>query len=265
MKSVRKAILAILALLFTFAAFPATGIPVAQAQPGIYIPLWMQPNTVIVYDANLNYTVIQGGELSADDLVGRWDIEAVGLTSNVPDMLARPNIKVEYDLHGFHQNIYYPKPGSPGEYQLSNPIRSRYLSGIMADGTSTGDYGRYMNYDTGSYQYNRLTRSGDVITGTGRITFFTGPLGEAGTHTLVKYDCATKMKVADIKGGTTITAENTYADKSRTFKKWDVGSLNTAILDIWSDSNYNAITELSTTGIVDNVYSGYVSIPVVNY
>lgn len=91
------------------------------AQDAVYVPTWMQPYTVIVYDDELNYTIIQGGELIAEDIEGREDIAAVGLESQDPDMIAKPNIKVEYDLHGFIQNIYYPVPGQPGEYQLQDP------------------------------------------------------------------------------------------------------------------------------------------------
>ena len=56
----------------------------------VYIPMWMQDYSVVYYDAHLNRTVESGGDLT--------------------------NTKVEYDLHGFIQNIYYR--GGDGAYYL---------------------------------------------------------------------------------------------------------------------------------------------------
>jgi hypothetical protein len=95
--------------------------PFASSTDVQYVPLWMQPNTVIVYDDSLKYTVVSGGELTEEEISGREDILTIGLTTTDPEMIAEPNIKVEYDLHGFIQNIYYPVPGKTGEYQLSKP------------------------------------------------------------------------------------------------------------------------------------------------
>lgn len=226
-------------------------------QSTVYIPKWMQPNTIIIYDSALNYAFVRGGELTAADKVGRVDIAAVGETST---MVAQPNIKVEYDIHGFIQNIYYPVPGQPGEYQLSNPIRTQIGSGVMAPGTTYTYEESYYNYDTQKSQYCTLTRSSDgkTMTGYGRITFFTGTHGGAGTRTLVAYDCATKLEKDDVLQGTRVYARNTYAGKSAYYYKYDVGSLPGAILDVWSSSSVNPITDITNNGNVDNVYSGYI-------
>jgi hypothetical protein len=93
-----------------------------EASEKVCIPLWMQPNTVIIYDNNLNYTIIEGGELSEADLIGRDDIASIGLTD--PELLAKPNTKVAYEQHGFFQNIYYLIPGTKDEYRLSPPYAS---------------------------------------------------------------------------------------------------------------------------------------------
>lgn len=229
---------------------------VCAEQPS-YVPLWMQPNTVIVYDDQMDYDIIQGGELTEADIVGREDIAAVGLTSNSPDMLASPNIKVEYDHHGFIQNIYYPSSSRNGEYQLSNPARPYVGSGIMDAGTTYTYPDTYYNYDTGKSQHCTLTRSADgkTMTGVGRITFFTGSKGEGGTHTLQAYDCATKMYKDDVAAGTVITATNTVTGESQKYYKYDVGGMPGAILDIWSNSTTNPITDITTSGKIDNVYS----------
>jgi hypothetical protein len=234
----------------------------------VYIPLWMQPNTIIVYDDNLNYTIIQGGELSDADLVGRTDIELLGLTTTDPGFLAKPNTKVEYDLHGFHQNTFYQVPGTLGEYRLSPPVLYRNGTGVLANGSNSGDYGQYTNYDTQTKQYNYLSRSGSTITGTGRITYYYGSTGDH-SNTLKKYDCATKMYSCDVTSGTAVTAKNTYTNpnKSKTFYKQDCGSLPSAILDIWcgtssSDTSNQAIKDITSGGGLDNVYSGYISLSV---
>jgi hypothetical protein len=239
-----------------------------DSQAAVYIPLWMQPNTVIVFDSNLDYVIVQGGELSASDIIGREDIKAVGLTTTDPGMLAQPNTKVEYEQHGFFQNIYFL--GTDGEYHLSPPeARIKLNTGILDPGETTGNYGRYYNYDTQAYQYNQLTRSsgsGSTISGTGRITYYTDTTGDH-SNTLVKYDCAAKMYECDVASDKAITAKNTYTTpvKSRVFYKEDCGALPSAILDIWvntSDSTKQAIRDITTSGGLDNVYSASIQLTV---
>ena len=79
----------------------------------VYVPQWMQDYSVVYYDADLNRTIERGGDLTEEELNSREDIdpaEQYGYT------LAEPNTKVEYDLHGFIQNIYYL--GGDGKYYL---------------------------------------------------------------------------------------------------------------------------------------------------
>lgn len=260
MKKLKRIVTLILALLM-MCSLLSVSFADGTTENTVYIPVWMQPNTVIVYDDELNYTVIQGGELTPADMVGRTDIAAAGATGATDELIATQNIKVEYDLHGFIQNIYYPVPGASGEYQLSNPIRSRVGSGILDEDTIYTYPTSYYNYDTQAYQYCTLTRStdGNTMIGRGRITFYTGTFGEGGTHTLVAYDCATKKYKDDVSAGTRIYAKNTYANKSAYYYKYDVGGMPGAILDIWSDSSVNPITDITNNGTVDNVYSGYIS------
>ncbi len=78
-----------------------------------FYPLWMQPNTYIVYDENGVPEIIEGGELTLKEVSERDDIVAVGFTG---DTKIEPNTKAEYDLHGFLQNIYYLWPD--GSYNL---------------------------------------------------------------------------------------------------------------------------------------------------
>jgi hypothetical protein len=240
------------------------------SQAPVYTPLWMQPYTVIVYDSNLDYTIIQGGELSASDLIGREDIAMVGLTTTDPEMLAEPNTKVEYDLHGFHQNTYYLVPGTVDDYQLSPPaaLSRRYDTGGIAQNT-TYSYGSYLNCDTQQNQLNVLTRAITTITGSGRITYYYNVTGDH-SNTFMKYDCAAKQDYCDVPTGTSVLVKNTYTspNKSQTFYKQDCGGLPRAILDIWNhptDSTKQPIKEITTNGTLDNVYSGAISLTVPQY
>ena len=83
----------------------------------VYIPMWMQDYSVVYYDAHLNRTVESGGDLTEEEINSREDILAVGMYGSV---LAEPDTKVEYDLHGFLQNIYYRTPDGTG-WQLERP------------------------------------------------------------------------------------------------------------------------------------------------
>ena len=88
----------------------------------VYIPLWMQDYSVVYYDGELNRTIAQGGELTEKEIAGREDIDPAQMYGS---MMAEPNTKVEYDLHGYIQNVYYL--GGFGEYQLSDPTKGSYL------------------------------------------------------------------------------------------------------------------------------------------
>ena len=83
----------------------------------VYIPLWMEPYSVVYYDADLNRTIAEGGDLTEEEIDSREDIRAVGMYG---DDLAEPDTKVEYDLHGFIQNVYYKTDDGTG-YQLAPP------------------------------------------------------------------------------------------------------------------------------------------------
>lgn len=78
----------------------------------VYIPTWMQDYSVVYYDAHLNRTVESGGDLTEEEINSREDI----YPEEMYTIAAEPNTKVEYDLHGFIQNIYYL--GGDGKYYL---------------------------------------------------------------------------------------------------------------------------------------------------
>lgn len=67
---------------------------------------------MVYYDAHLNRTVESGGDLTEEEINSREDI----FPEEMYTIAAEPNTKVEYDLHGFIQNIYYR--GGDGKYYL---------------------------------------------------------------------------------------------------------------------------------------------------
>jgi len=102
---------------------PVEGISQTEQNDGaaagklVYLPLWMEPYSVVYYDADLNRTIASGGDLTEEEINSREDVLAVGMYG---DELAEPDTKVEYDLHGFIQNIYYKTADGTG-YQLEAP------------------------------------------------------------------------------------------------------------------------------------------------
>ncbi len=98
-----------------------------EGEDRVYMPQWMQPYSVILFDENLNYTVVQGGELTPEEIAKSDEIAVIGYEDHSEDMLAEPYTKVDYDLHGFIQNVYYRVPGTADQYQLSNPAWDMYL------------------------------------------------------------------------------------------------------------------------------------------
>lgn len=92
--------------------------PVEQEESAVvYVPMWMEEHSVVYYDANLNRTIETGRDLTEEEIASRGDIDPSMMYGSV---LAEPNTKVEYDLHGFLQNVYYLSDDGVS-YQLAPP------------------------------------------------------------------------------------------------------------------------------------------------
>lgn len=83
----------------------------------VYVPMWMEEYSVVYYDADLNRTIETGRDLTEEEIASRGDIDPSMMYGGV---LAEPNTKVEYDLHGFLQNVYYLSDDGVS-YQLAPP------------------------------------------------------------------------------------------------------------------------------------------------
>ena len=72
---------------------------------GLY-PIWMKPNTVIIYDENGKPEIIQGGELTEEDCAKDEMYSEIGfIEPKDKTYKIRPNTKAEYYKDGFIQNI----------------------------------------------------------------------------------------------------------------------------------------------------------------
>ena len=92
--------------------------PAKQEESAVaYVPLWMEEYSVVYYDADLNRTIETGRDLTEEEIASRGDIDPSMMYGSV---LAEPNTKVEYDLHGFLQNVYYLSDDGVS-YQLAPP------------------------------------------------------------------------------------------------------------------------------------------------
>ena len=83
-----------------------------------YYPLWMQPNSIIIYDENGIPEIIEGGVITEEDskeeeFSGIWYFDR----TIEETMKIKANTKVEYFTDGFIQNIYYLWPD--GNYNLA--------------------------------------------------------------------------------------------------------------------------------------------------
>lgn len=125
----RAAMIALTAAL-TFGAVLAVS-PQARAAVGGWL--------FVLTENRALYRFFAGGDLTEEEITGRADIDPAQMYGG---MTAEPNTKVEYDLHGSIQNVYYL--GGFGEYQLSDPTKAPYLliplwmkgnSAVAYDGT----------------------------------------------------------------------------------------------------------------------------------
>lgn len=122
MKKIRIAAL----LLTTALLLCACGVPQSEEETPpakqeesavVYVPMWMEEYSVVYYDADLNRTIETGRDLTEEEIASRHDIDPSMMYGSV---LAEPNTKVEYDLHGFLQNVYYLSDDGVS-YQLAPP------------------------------------------------------------------------------------------------------------------------------------------------
>lgn len=237
------------------------------------IPTYMQPGTVIIYDDDLNYTIISGGEPTGPapepyvapephPAPSDWSQEEIdqynyenkrielakeAIRNGDPSVIhelppvAKSGLKVTYGGDGIIMNIYYPD--SKGGYTLSNPdcapseFATNSVYQIASWGTSFSNILTYDDID-------------DSVVGTGRFTSFNDTTGDHDNR-LQLGDCATKEAYDNIASNTVVYARNLDTDQVQPYKKNDCGALPDAVLDIWKEGinwiggDYSTLTNVN--------------------
>lgn len=227
-----------------------------MAEGDVQIPYYMQPHTVIVYNDDLSYTILEGGEaeepmpeinvaepMPANPEWSQEEIEQYNYETNIIDeakqaiesgspevvyeepFKARSGLKVVYDSEGFIMNVYYPNPNMPSGYSLSDPKfvpapTTRTLTTIAV----WGSFENTLVYDD----------IDDSVTGTGRFTSFGDAIGDHDNY-LQNGDCATKQAYDNIASGTEVHARNLDTNQDYYYIKNDNGGMPDAVLDIWGE------------------------------
>lgn len=230
------------------------------------IPLFMQPGTIIVYDDNLDMTILKGGfsdkkvnceqkfsiqipdlpdDLSVNEKQSfkklqqdmQNDIEN-GEYNEYPQSYPFPGEKVEYGEDGYVYQCYYRDEQEPDGYSIHQPENFPQPAAI----TTTKHWGKYNNY----ISYNTSDGATGSTTGYGRFTSYADKTGNH-DNTLVDGDVATDQSLDTIRWGTQIKARNDdpsspgYNTKYSNYIKNDVGPLcgplhgnnDDAVLDVF--------------------------------
>jgi len=162
------------------------------------IPLHMRPGSLIKYDKNDKIVIIEGGY---DNTSNSKELSDKNVYTPVPQI----GMTVSYDGVGYPNIIKDINGNSLADINIQhNAITKASISPSIA---------------LGSYK------------ATGKFSWFTDSKGQK-DHTLQTYDCATKQYVDDCPCGTTIAATDDTNGSTLNLKKWDVGSLPKAILDV---------------------------------
>ncbi|MDR1412996.1 MAG: hypothetical protein LBJ07_03620 [Actinomycetes bacterium] len=214
------------------------------------IPRYMQPGTEIIYNADLTYSIVSGGDsMTACPIYEYQDLDSgvgIGGTGEVSPI---PGAKVEYDNEGFIQNILYPDPTGVFGYSIAPRQAIVFDSlGLLEEEPSqpksNADYTKILGpWGAHSNTIYKLKSNGSFV-GVGRFTWFTDKIGDH-NNTLKLGDCAVKMSSAyKVATGKAIKGKNDSNGKSHTFLKEDVGSMPDAVLDIWGSSgSSNGLTK----------------------
>lgn len=230
------------------------------------IPLFMQPGTIIIYDDDLNMTILQGGysdktvninknfslivpdmpeNISGDEKESfkklqkdiQEDIDS-GEYNTYPISYPFPGEKVIYGDDGYVMHCYYRNDSEPSGYSIHLPDNYPTVTTIK----TTSHWGKYNNY----ISYNDSDGKRGSTTGYGRFTQYSDKIGNH-DNKLKDNDVATDQTFDTIKSGELITATNDdpnspgYGTVYKKYIKNDVGPLNgvyhnndnDAVLDVW--------------------------------
>lgn len=194
------------------------------------IPDEMQPYSEIVFTSDNTYEIVKGGHVEVKSEI---DYEVPDYLKNANEQYAVTEIIkpaegmiVTYASDGLIFDIVYPEGYEVESTQLNTPsTRGAILPDNLVLLASWGSYPNKLYYDSSTKK----------IYGAGRATTFSNTIGQ-GNHTLVKGDVATKLAYDNCQLGLTVSVTTLNSSGKNTtvsMKKWDVGAMPDAVLDIW--------------------------------
>ena len=230
----------------------------------VSIPEQMQPNTVIEYISATEYKIIQGGEYTAKIVDtgiperAKNDLAKRGITNiaSINIIKATPIKPVKGTL------VYYADDGQilRIEKPFEDSMQTRancascgmsFVSGMALSGENYMWGGTYGNN-------NILWSDSSSVYGYGRFTNFTDTIGQA-NRVLIKGDVATRGHVDNPPTGKILRCEapqkGSGVNKQVNMRKWDIGCMPNAVLDIWKTGvEYWGYTWSSSLSINDGYY-----------
>lgn len=232
-----------------------------SAYEGEEIPIEMPADTLIRYTSDTEYEIITDKEEKEALDFNKHDFnevncEVVNLPSEGYIVENYPNPKmgvlVQYGSDGQVNRIYSQKEMKlESRIKVEKPIETKGIGdptyGLVA---TWGSYPNYLYKGYKNYPYK--------FYGRGRATVFADTIGQK-DHKLVKGDVATSLKYDNCACNTEVMVAMNKASGgvySKKMKKWDVGSLPNAIIDIWKtgveDWGYKYSSTLSIGGVTIN-------------
>lgn len=263
-KHVQKiiAVISTVILSFQFSIMPIHALETKLSS--VIIPEQMQPNTIIEYISATEYRVIQGGECTVkivdtgiperakNDLAKRGitDIGSINIIKASPVKPAK-GIMVYYADDGQILRIEMPFVEKMQTRANCASCGSSFVSGAATSGDNYMWGGTYGNN-------NFLWSDSSSVYGYGRFTNFTDTIGQ-GNHTLFKGDVATRGHVDNPPTGKILRCEapqkGSGVNKQVNMRKWDIGCMPNAVLDIWKTGvEYWGYTWSSSLSINDGYY-----------
>lgn len=265
-KEIRRKMIAIVSCVMAFFTFAyATPFVSAfsdeQTYDGQRIPDYMQPSSIIKYVTDKEYVILKGGEPDGpkyNETIEEQVAEDQPLLGyrGYPD--PEEGMVVYYGMDGELNDIDFATKEAEEAFYSLTPEQQQILDAISNDdeamesasasaedsvSTNIAEFDSKKPYKEWGAYPNRLYKMADGSRkGTGRATIYGDKYGQYDPknredHKLVKGDVATKMTVDDCVCGTTVKVRMTKKDsKSKLtvkMKKWDVGSMPNAIIDIW--------------------------------
>lgn len=249
---------------FTIPVYASNEVDESSSNSSVRIPEQMIPDTIIEYVSDIEYIILQGGEYTGKVVDtgiperAQYDLSQNGITDL--DSISVIKMCTVSPMKG--TIVWYANDGQIFKIQMpaerENTTKSNCASCGLSFVSGSAQSGQYYMWG-GTYGNNNfLWSDSSSIYGYGRFTNFTDTYGQ-GNHTLVKGDVATRGHVDNPPTGKILRCEapqyGSGVTKQVNMRKWDIGCMPNAVLDIWKTGvEYWGYTWSSTLSINDGYY-----------